>query len=93
MSVFLVLSSSALAFYLFVLLALYRDNHKRRSRRNEAYSNVWLNNARGPKVSHSAGYLPGRRSDTSDDDVLWIPVTRVRLKRRPAEGQLLKNSR
>jgi len=83
MSVFLVLCSLSVACYLFVLLALYRDNHKRRGRRIQVYSNVCFDKATDQKVSHPGGYTKARRVNFSDD-VLWLLVTKVQLKRRPA---------
>jgi len=80
MSVFLVLCSLSVACYLFVLLALYRDNHKRRGRRIQVYSNVCFDKATDQKVSHPGGYTKARRVNFSDD-VLWLLVTKVQLKR------------
>ena len=40
MNVFLILSSSAVAFYVFILLALWRDNHRPRNGRPVTYSSV-----------------------------------------------------
>jgi hypothetical protein len=80
MSVFLVLSSLSVAFYLFVVLALYRDNHKHRSKRIQGHSNVCFDKAKDQKVSHPAGY-PKPRQVNFSDDVLWLLVTKVQLKR------------
>jgi len=55
MSVFLVLSSLSVVFYLFVVLALYRDNHKHRCKRIQGYSNVCFDKAKDQKVSHPGG--------------------------------------
>src|SRR5215471_8089996 len=81
MNVFLMLSSSAVAFYVFILLALWRDNRKRRnghvlSCSSSDFDEVWgLTNDRRGALSHSKRFK-------FSDDVLWVPISTTRLGAR-----------
>jgi hypothetical protein len=81
MNVFLVLSSSAVAFYVFILLALWRDSRKRRNGHvascvSAGFNQVWGIEAGGFKTRSRL-----QRFKFSDD-VLWVPLTKLHLEGR-----------
>jgi hypothetical protein len=86
MNVFLVLSSSAVAFYVFILLALWRDSRKQRRRHvvsslSTDLGEVWrFATERSNTSSHS------RRFKFSDD-VLWLPVAKLHMGGQRSKAQ------
>ena len=77
MSVFLVLSSLGVAFYVFVLLALYRETRKQRTTRDSSHAYVnWDGETGKERVFSAAGQaqFPG--------DVRWVAVTRLHWAQR-----------
>ena len=88
MSVFLVLSSSSVAFYIFILLALWRDTRKQRNGRIVSYSSTDFDEVWGFETDSADIPSQSSRSKFSDD-VLWLPVTKLHLgARRPVKQEL-----
>jgi hypothetical protein len=85
-SVFLVLSSSSVAFYVFILLALWRDARKQRNRRIVSYSSTDFDEVWGFETDTSDIPSQSSRSKFSDD-VLWLPVAKLHLGARRPEKQ------
>jgi hypothetical protein len=81
MNVFLVLSSSAVAFYVFILLALWHDSRKRRNAHVASCSSTGSNQVWGVEAAGFKSRSRLQRFEFSDD-VLWVPLTKLHLEGR-----------
>ena len=79
MSVFLILSSLGVAFYLVLLYNLYREGRERRRQRVDFYREMDFGDVSGPASAGPNAAVAGRSLQFSDE-VLWLPVTKMKLK-------------
>src|SRR5271165_5813056 len=76
MSVFVLLSTLSVAFYVFLLVALYRDNRSRRRNRVELWEELEIGEG-GRLVSAPKELLANSHPATSSKCATWVPVTKV----------------
>ena len=81
MSVFLILCSLGVAFYLMLLVALYREGRERRRQRAELCQEMDFGNVSEPLSDgiYAAVATVGRPVKFSDE-VLWLPPTKTQWK-------------
>ncbi len=92
MSVFLILSSLSLIFYVGLLVALYRDGQKRRVMSVPPVRKLLAGSESefAMETSQAGGTLATRQRNSSDD-VLWIPVAKHHWK--PKSGAVQSSGR
>lgn len=81
MNIFLVLSSSAAAFYVFILFALWRDSRKRHNGHVVSCSSTDFDEVRGYEID-GADTTPHWRQSKFSDGVLLVPLTKLHLPAR-----------
>lgn len=79
MTIFLVLSSSAVAFYIFVLCALWYDNRKHRNRRVSSWHSANFDDVWGFEADSAHVVSLSSRAKIYDG-VHWLPVAKLDLR-------------
>ncbi|HUN87651.1 MAG TPA: hypothetical protein VMU28_02610 [Terriglobales bacterium] len=78
MNVFLALSSLGVLFYLVVLVALYRDGHKRRRNDTEVCRVLNFDGDAGRMPAGWRARIGGNITSKTSTDVFCMPVTKIR---------------